>query len=94
MFKRFGIDDYTQVASDLMVMVGGCAAGIDAIQGFRRHVKPDLTIINFVSDELDIFSLGEKLAAIGLGACINPAAERYARDAVHVTCTDARGVSA
>ena len=63
MFKHIGIDDYTQVASHLMVMVGGCAAGIDAIQGFRMHVKPDLTIINFVSDELDIFSVGEKLAA-------------------------------
>ena len=77
-----------------MEMVGGYVAGIDAIRGLRIHFKPDPTIINFVSDELDIFSVGEKLAVIGLGACINPAAERYARDAVHVTCTDARGVSA
>ena len=94
MFKHLGIHDYTQVAADLMEMVGGYVAGIDAIRGLRIHFKPDPTIINFVSDELDIFSVGEKLAVIGLGACINPAAESYACDAVHVTRTDARGVSA
>ena len=43
-------------------MVGGYVAGIDAIRGLRIHFKPDPTIINFVSDELDIFSVGEKLA--------------------------------
>ena len=62
MFKYLGIDDYTQVAADLMEMVGGYVAGIDAIRGLRMHVKADLTIVNFVSDELDIFSVGEKLA--------------------------------
>ena len=62
MFKHLGIHDYTQVAADLMEMVGGYVAGIDAIRGLRIHFKPDPTIINFVSDELDIFSVGEKLA--------------------------------
>ncbi|MBT5497956.1 MAG: aspartate aminotransferase family protein, partial [Alphaproteobacteria bacterium] len=61
-FKHLGIDGYTQVAADLMEMVDGYVAGIEAIPDLRMHAKPDLTIINFGSDEVDIFSVAEQMA--------------------------------
>ena len=42
-----------------MEMVGGYVAGIEAIDGLKMHAKPDLTIINFGSDEVDIFRVAE-----------------------------------
>lgn len=61
-FKHLGIDGYTHVAADLMEMVDGYVAGIEAIPDLRMHAKPDLTIINFGSDEVDIFSVAEQMA--------------------------------
>jgi len=61
-FKHLGIDGYTQVAADLMEMVDGYVAGIEAIPDLRMHAKPDLTIINFGSDKVDIFSVAEQMA--------------------------------
>lgn len=45
-----------------MEMVDGYVAGIEAIPDLRMHAKPDLTIINFGSDEVDIFSVAEQMA--------------------------------
>ena len=61
-FKHLGIDGYTTVARDLMEMVDGYVAGIEAIDGLKMHAKPDLTIINFGSDEVDIFRVAEVMA--------------------------------
>jgi glutamate/tyrosine decarboxylase-like PLP-dependent enzyme len=61
-FKHLVIDGYTQVAADLMEMVDGYVAGIKPIPDLRIHAKPDLTIINFGSDEVDIFSVAEQMA--------------------------------
>ena len=37
-------------------------AGIEAIDGLKMHAKPDLTIINFGSDEVEIFRVAEVMA--------------------------------
>ena len=34
----------------------------EAIDGLKMHAKPDLTIINFGSDEVDIFRVAEFMA--------------------------------
>lgn len=101
-FKHLGIDGYTQVAADLMEMVDGYVAGIEAIPGLRMHVKPDLTIINFGSDEIDIFSVAEKMAESdwvpgltqrpkGMHAMLSmlhaPAREGYLRDLARAVST-------
>ena len=48
-----------------MEMVGRYVAGIEAIDGLKMHAKPDLTIINFGSDEVDIFRVAEVMAESG-----------------------------
>lgn len=62
-FKHLGIDGYTRVASELMDMVDAYVAGIESIPGLKMHARPDLTIINFGSDELDIFRVAENMSA-------------------------------
>ena len=43
-------------------MVDGYVAGIEAIDGLKMHANPDLTIINFGSDEVEIFLVAEVMA--------------------------------
>ena len=50
---------------DTMMMVDGYVAGIEAIDGLKMHAKPDVIIINFGSDEVDIFRVAEVMAESG-----------------------------
>ena len=43
-------------------MVDAYVAGIEVIPGLKMHARPDLTIINFDSDEVDIFRVAEMMA--------------------------------
>ena len=61
-FRHLGIDGYTEVARALMAMVDAYVAGIEAIPGLKMHARPDLTIVNFGADELDIFRVAEVMA--------------------------------
>ena len=45
-----------------METVDGYVAGIEAIDGLKMHAKPNFTIINFGSDEVDIFRVAEVMA--------------------------------
>ena len=65
-----------------MEMVDGYVAGIEAIDGLKMHAKPDLTIINFGSDEVDIFRVAEVMAESEWD--FDATAKRTARDAVDV----------
>lgn len=60
--RHLGIDGYTAIARDLMAMVDAYVAGIEAIPGLRLHARPDLTIVNFGSDAVDIFRVAERMA--------------------------------
>ena len=85
-----------------MAMVDGYVAGIEAIPGLRMHAKPDLTIINFGSDEIDIFSVAKQMAGSdwvpgltqrpkGMHAMLSmlhaPARETYLRDLAAAVAT-------
>ena len=77
-----------------MAMLDAYVAGIEAIPGLKMHAKPDLTIINFDSDEVDIFRVAElRPSATGFQVCRNklvahammsmlqaPARQPYLRD--------------
>ena len=63
-----------------MEMVGGYVAGIEAIDGLKMPAKPDLTIINFGSDEVDIPRRGSN-GRIRMGAWHDATAKRTERDA-------------
>lgn len=94
-FKHLGRAGYTKIASDLLAMTDAYVTGIEAIPGLKMHARPDLTIINFGSDEVDIFRVGEEMAARdwvpgltqrprGMHAMLSmlhaPACETYLRD--------------
>lgn len=64
-FRHLGADGYTEVARALMEMTDAYVAGIEAIPGLKMHAKPDLSIINFGSDDVDIFRVAEHMAAAG-----------------------------
>lgn len=64
-FRHLGIDGYTEVAGELMAMVDDYVAGIEAIPGLKMHAQPDLTIINFGADAVDIFRVAEQMAEAG-----------------------------
>ncbi len=67
-----------------MEMVDGYVAGIEAIDGLKMHAKPDLTIINFGSDEVDIFRVAEVMAESGWVPPHDATAKSTERDAVDV----------
>ena len=58
-FKHLSRAGYTKILTDLLAMLDAYFAGIEAIPGLKMHAKPDLTIINFDSDEVDIFRVAE-----------------------------------
>ena len=61
-FKHLSRVGYTKVLTDLMAMVDAYVAGIGVIPGLKMHAKPNLTIINFGSYEVDIFRVAERMA--------------------------------
>ena len=61
-FKHLSRVGYTKVLTDLMAMVDAYVAGIGVIPGLKMHAKPNLTIINFGSYEVDIFRVAELMA--------------------------------
>ena len=52
----------TRPAADLMAMVDAHVLVIEALPGLKMHARPDLTIINFGSYEVDIFRVAELMA--------------------------------
>ena len=61
-FKHLSRAGYTKILTDLMAMVDAYVAGIGVIPGLKMHAKPNLTIINFGSYEVDIFRVAERMA--------------------------------
>lgn len=63
--NHLGMSGYTAIAQKLGEMTDKYVAGIEAIDGLYMLAKPDATIINFASDDFDIFSVAERLDEIG-----------------------------
>lgn len=62
---HLGVEGYCAIARDLMEMTRRYVKGIEEIEGLRLHAPPDLTLVNFGSDELDIFAVAESMQARG-----------------------------
>jgi len=60
-----GREGYTRLATKLMDFVDAYQAGIRATDGLKIHGAPDLSIVSFGSDELDIFRVAELMGEKG-----------------------------
>ena len=63
--NHLGHAGYRAIAADLISNAQAYADGIRAIPGLKLHAEPDLTIISFGSDDVDIFSVAEGMAVKG-----------------------------
>lgn len=62
--NHLGESGYRRVATQLGGMVDAYVAGIEAL-GLRLIARPDFSIINYTSDEVDIFKVAEALQEEG-----------------------------
>lgn len=64
-FKHLGISGYKRITEALLAEVDAYQAGILSIPGLKLIGKPDLSIVAFGSDEVDIFRVAEVMAEKG-----------------------------
>lgn len=62
---HLGEDGYMAIARQLADLTDAYVAGIEAIEGLYLLAKPDLSIINFAADGVDIFTVAEGMEARG-----------------------------
>lgn len=60
-----GMDGYRRIAGELMTMVDGYRDGIAAIRGLAVLGAPDLSIVAWGSDEIDVFRVAERMSEKG-----------------------------
>ncbi|MDF1737041.1 MAG: pyridoxal-dependent decarboxylase [Minwuia sp.] len=63
--NHLGHAGYRAIAADLITNAQAYAVGIRAIPGLKLHAEPDLTILNFGSDDVDMFQVAERMAERG-----------------------------
>lgn len=63
--NHLGEAGFTDAALRLSAMTDGYVEGIRAIDGLKMHSEPDLSLINFGSDEFDIYLVAEQMTARG-----------------------------
>ncbi len=63
--NHLGEAGYRRAARNLAEMTDAYVAGIEAIEGLRMWARPDLSIINFGSGEIDMFEVAERMSARG-----------------------------
>lgn len=61
--NHLGIEGYSRAARNLAAMTDRYVEGIAAIEGLEFWAKPDVTILNFGSNEVDIFAVAEQMKA-------------------------------
>ena len=64
-FNFLGSEGYRRIARDLMAFVDAYKAGVSEIPGLQILGKPDLSIVAYGSDELDIFRVAEIMGEKG-----------------------------
>ena len=62
---HLGRTGYVEIARRLMGMMDAYAAGIESIEGLCLWARPELTIVNFGAEEIDIFSVAEHMTQEG-----------------------------
>lgn len=63
--NHLGTSGYEQVARDLSAMTDAYVAGIRAIPDLELWAEPDVTIVNFGSNVVDIYAVAERMRARG-----------------------------
>lgn len=61
--NHLGLAGYEAAARDMAKMVDDYVAGLSAIEGIRLWAKPDVSILNFGSDDFDIYAVAEGMKA-------------------------------
>jgi len=64
-FQFLGRAGYRAIARDIMKLVDAYKSGIEAIDGLHVHGKPQLSIVAFGSDTIDVFRVSEVMAQKG-----------------------------
>ena len=64
-FNFLGSEGYRRIARDLMAFVDAYKAGVSEIPGLKILGKPELSIVAYGSDELDIFRVAEVMGEKG-----------------------------
>jgi glutamate/tyrosine decarboxylase-like PLP-dependent enzyme len=62
--NNLGLEGYETAARDIAKMVDDYVTGISAIEGLEFWAKPDVSILNFGSNEIDIYAVAEKMKAL------------------------------
>jgi glutamate/tyrosine decarboxylase-like PLP-dependent enzyme len=63
--NHLGTRGYETAARNLAEVVDAYVAGISGIEGLKFWAKPDVSILNFGSDELDIYAIADAMKARG-----------------------------
>ena len=63
-FQHLGVDGYTKAATDLLGFVDAYIAGMKDL-GLELVGKPDLSIVAFASNEVDVFRVAEVMRTRG-----------------------------
>jgi glutamate/tyrosine decarboxylase-like PLP-dependent enzyme len=63
--NHLGIEGYERAARNQAQMVDRYHLALSAIEGLKFHARPDVTILNFGSDELDIYAVADGMRAKG-----------------------------
>ena len=62
---HLGVAGYRRIAAELMAMCDEYMDGIEAIDGLALIARPDLTILNFGANQVDIFKIAEGMERRG-----------------------------
>jgi glutamate/tyrosine decarboxylase-like PLP-dependent enzyme len=63
--NHMGMEGYERAARAQSQMVDRYLEGLLSIEGIRLHAKPDVTILNFGSDQFDIYAVADGMKARG-----------------------------
>lgn len=63
--QHLGVDGYTRLARELMAFIDAYKSGIAATEGLHVLGTPDLSIVAYGSDELDVFRVAEVMHTKG-----------------------------
>ncbi|MBS0361572.1 MAG: aspartate aminotransferase family protein [Proteobacteria bacterium] len=63
--NNLGLAGYEDAARNIAQMVDDYVAGLSAIEGITFWAKPDVSILNFGSDQFDIYAVAEQMKAKG-----------------------------
>jgi len=90
-FNHLGVDGYKHIASELMSFVDDFRARVLQIPGMRIIGDPDLSIVAYTTDDVDIFRVAELMSVKGYlpGLLQKPKALHRMMSLVHAPVADA-----